>query len=272
MTVFQTPSVSVVIPTWNRVATLGAAIGSALSQSNVDLEVLVCDDGSTDGSREMVTGIANPRVRWVWGPRGGRPAIPRNRGIREARGEWIAFLDSDDQWLPGKIEEQLSAAARLGVGAVCTNAWHVGPSINGRALGGPGVDARLGWLGRLRRNDIHCSSVLVRRSLLVRTGGFPEEQGLTVGEDYAAWLRVIAFTDFAYLGRPSITYFDDPRTTVRAQSVDGWTQQTRVLDSFLRWSEDQPDGVPPPMIVAARAMRGYAAFRRTIRPLLRRGR
>ena len=92
------PSVSVIIPTWNRAHTLPRAIESVLSQSLPILEVLICDDGSTDGTAEAVMAMArqDPRIRWLPGERGGRPAIPRNRGIRESRGEWLAFLDSDD--------------------------------------------------------------------------------------------------------------------------------------------------------------------------------
>ena len=98
--------VSVIIPTYNRQHTLLAAIQSALSQTLPPLEVLVCDDGSTDGSAEAVAALDDPRVRWLTGPHAGYPAVPRNRGLREARGEWVAFLDDDDVWLPEKLAVQ----------------------------------------------------------------------------------------------------------------------------------------------------------------------
>src|SRR5262249_7122187 len=106
-TMSHEPSVSVIIPTWNRAATVMAAVESALAQTHAPLEVLVCDDGSSDDSAQRVGALPDPRVRWLPGPRGGRPAIPRNRGIAAARGEWLAFLDSDDEWLPDKLERQL---------------------------------------------------------------------------------------------------------------------------------------------------------------------
>src|SRR4051794_13419670 len=100
-------SVSVIIPTWNRAATLGPAIQSVLNQTYPPREVLVCDDGSTDNSVDVVAQLDDQRIRWLPGGRGGRPAIPRNRGIGAATGEWLAFLDSDDEWLPDKLERQL---------------------------------------------------------------------------------------------------------------------------------------------------------------------
>src|SRR5512135_2903291 len=127
------PSVSVIIPTWNRRETLERAVRSALDQTVVPQEVLVCDDGSTDDSRRIVEAIGDPRVRWVEGPRGGRPAIPRNRGIRESSGEWLAFLDSDDEWMRDKLARQLAAAAGSGCRAVCTNAERF---IPGRGVAG----------------------------------------------------------------------------------------------------------------------------------------
>jgi len=127
-------SVSVVIPTWNRADRLVEAIRSALEQSAPVLEVLICDDGSTDDSAERVATLAavDPRVRWLPGARGGRPAIPRNRGIAASRGEWLAFLDSDDTWLPGKLEAQLAAARGQGCAAVSSNALRM---VDGRDAG-----------------------------------------------------------------------------------------------------------------------------------------
>ena len=97
------PRISVVIPTYNRAAYLAGAIESALGQDCGDTEILVVDDGSRDASREVVAPYADSgRVRYVWQENAGVSAA-RNRGIREARGEFVAFLDSDDAWLPGHL-------------------------------------------------------------------------------------------------------------------------------------------------------------------------
>src|SRR5262249_41192076 len=79
---------------------------SALAQTHASLEVLVCDDGSSDDTEQRVRAMSDPRVRWLPGPRGGRPAIPRNRGIAAARGEWLRLPDTAAQWPPGKPGRQ----------------------------------------------------------------------------------------------------------------------------------------------------------------------
>src|SRR4051812_39458766 len=109
------PMVSVIIPTFNREHCLAASVKSALEQKGSDgrnyasLEVIVVDDGSTDQTREMLqkTFSLDPRFKYVYQANGGVSAA-RNRGLREARGEFIAFLDSDDIWLPGKLVLQIT--------------------------------------------------------------------------------------------------------------------------------------------------------------------
>src|SRR5438552_105599 len=115
-------TVSVIIPTWNRAATIGQAIRSALDQTHPPFEILVCDDGSTDNTEEIVRLFGNPKLVWLPNKRAGRPAIPRNAGLRNYRGEWVAFLDSDDEWAENKLEVQLAIARKRNVKALCTNA------------------------------------------------------------------------------------------------------------------------------------------------------
>ena len=104
-------TVSVVIPCYNREGILGRAIRSALAQTVPPLEIVVVDDGSTDGSADVARGFGGC-VRVIEQPNGGAAAA-RNRGIEAARGDWIAFLDSDDEWHPEKLALQLAAAERF---------------------------------------------------------------------------------------------------------------------------------------------------------------
>ena len=101
------PVFSVVIPTYNRADKVCRALKSVLNQSFVDFEILVMDDGSTDNTCEVVKGFTDPRIKYEWAENFGGPAAPRNRGLRLAQGKYVAFLDSDDWWMPNKLEESL---------------------------------------------------------------------------------------------------------------------------------------------------------------------
>jgi glycosyltransferase involved in cell wall biosynthesis len=103
--------VSVVIPTYNRVNVIERAVASALMQSTRDLEVIVVDDGSSDGTEELVAGIGDRRVRYLRRDVRGGGSAARNTGLSQARGEFLAFLDSDDEWLPDKLAHQLESVA-----------------------------------------------------------------------------------------------------------------------------------------------------------------
>ncbi|MGN1235305.1 MAG: glycosyltransferase family 2 protein [Christensenellaceae bacterium] len=109
--------VSVIIPSYNRAATLLRAMQSVLSQSYTDLELIVVDDGSKDETKEVVSSVADPRVRYVYQENGGA-CKARNRGIEEARGELIAFQDSDDEWLEGKLARQVRYMEETGADMV----------------------------------------------------------------------------------------------------------------------------------------------------------
>ena len=120
------PSVTVVIPCFNAAPFLRATLESALNQSHAPCEVLVIDDGSTDQSAAIAASYGPP-VRVISQANQGE-SVARNRGIEEARGSWIAFLDSDDLWMPEKLERQLTAA-QPGVACIHTNFRPFVPTI-----------------------------------------------------------------------------------------------------------------------------------------------
>jgi len=261
-------TVSVIIPTWNRAHCIEAAVSSALDQTHPPLEVLVCDDGSDDDTQARIRSMADERVRWVSGPRGGRPAIPRNRGIAAAKGEWLAFLDSDDQWLPDKLARQTAVVEASGNRASCTDAWRVVPGHGGRVPLHGGMTGPLTWKMLLTRNKVICSSALVHRSLLKTAEGFPESKDLTALEDYALWLRVSAMTDFDYIAEPLAAYRDDPAHSVRAVGADGWSQRITVLNDFLAWCDRASSCVPKDYVEAARRQLRTARLRRVARKMI----
>ena len=102
--------VSVIIPTYNRETTILRAVQSVLDQTYSNLEVLVIDDGSTDGTAEIVNGIVDERVKYIVLEKNGGPSNARNVGVQMAEGEWIAFQDSDDCWHKDKLEAQMAYA------------------------------------------------------------------------------------------------------------------------------------------------------------------
>ena len=266
-------AVSVIIPTWNRAATIAAAIDSALYQTHPPLEVLVCDDGSTDDTEACVRRMSDPRIRWLPGPRGGRPAIPRNRGIAAARGDWLAFLDSDDEWLPDKLRTQLDILSKSGRRGSCTNAWR---SVAGERQPDPLLDAPqevLGFATMLAGNMVVCSSALIHRSLAATTEGFPEQKHLTAIEDYALWLRVSTLTEFDCVATPLVLYRDDPVTSVRAEGLAGHDQKIEILVDFLAWCHRHPSWRTLRASLAARRYRfDYKLWRAGEVPLAERGR
>lgn len=125
----NSPTVSVVIPTYNRAHLTGRAIRSVLNQTYHDFEIIVVDDGSTDNTEEVIKKIQeqDKRIRYIQHEKNKGAAAARNTGIKAAQGEYIAFQDSDDEWLPEKLEKQMKAfaTAPAGVGVVYTGHWRI---------------------------------------------------------------------------------------------------------------------------------------------------
>lgn len=232
--------VSVIIPTYNRKEYVVRAVGSVLAQTYQLFEILICDDGSTDGTAEAVAEIHDSRVRWIPGARNsGLPAVPRNRGIAESTGEWVAFLDSDDEWEPEKLETQMRIVEGNGAQAVCTNAYR---AVSGERMQKFLIEhapKRVVFSDLLHTNTVICSSVLMRRELLVLTGGFPKDTALRAAEDYALWLCLATETDIIFIDRPLLTYRDEPASSVRGVSADpyrtGMQQHIAALKYCISW-------------------------------------
>ncbi len=230
-------SVSVIIPTWNRSNFLLDAITSVLNQSTPVLEVLVCDDGSTDSSEQLVNSINDSRVRWIPGVHSGLPAAPRNRGIEVAKGEWIAFLDSDDVWFKRKIEVQLNYANSNGALALSTNAIisNVKNNLKEQFFDDTKSIERIKFSNLALANKIITSSVLIHKSLLDRIGSFSEEKSLRAIEDYDLWLRAATFTDFLYISEPLVQYTDNIESSIRLGGVSYLRQKIIILRSYAVW-------------------------------------
>lgn len=193
--------VSVIIPTYNRAHLLERAVQSVLSQSYRDLEVVIVDDGSVDETDSVLSTLLDrygtKTIRTFRVSHGG-VSKARNEGIKRSQGEWISFLDSDDYWLPRKLERQLTYLAgkpSLQVGHTdemwLKNGMRINQSKKHRKWEG--------WffLPSLQLCLISPSTVLLHRSVLEEVGSFDER--FLVVEDYELWLRVTARFPIGYL-------------------------------------------------------------------------
>lgn len=232
-------TVSVIIPTYNRAYCIEKSINSALQQTYPVLEVLVCDDGSTDNTEEIVQAINDDRVKFIKCGRNGRPAEPRNIGIRESKGDWIGFLDSDDEWLPTKIELQIKAVQEQRCKAVCSDAYRYIPEQGNVGLLVNINPTVITFNDLVRNNWIACSTVLIHRSLLEWINGFTNNEALIVGEDYAYWLRVLTHTNFAFVAQPLLVYSDSPQTSIRSRQKNPWATRYAVFMDFLQWAQQK---------------------------------
>ena len=124
----KTPLVSVIIPTYNRANLLKRAIKSVLDQTYKNLEIIIVDDGSTDNTKDIVKTFSDPRIQYIRLPENRGVSSARNMGIKKSRGDFIAFLDSDDEFLPEKLEKQSEIFRSLSKnsGLIFTNLWNLG--------------------------------------------------------------------------------------------------------------------------------------------------
>ena len=196
------PFVSIIIPTYQNCNRLKIALNSVLSQTYNDYEVLVMDDGSTDGTREMISSFKDSRIFYNWEENSGGPAKPRNRGIKLSKGNWIAFLDSDDSWKSNKLKiciENISEKVDL----IYHNLEIVYSSykIFKRKTARTRKLKKPVLIDLLINDNLICnSSVVVRKHLLDKVGGINESKNLVAAEDYNTWLRIANLTDkFVYL-------------------------------------------------------------------------
>jgi glycosyltransferase involved in cell wall biosynthesis len=186
----MTPPVAVIIPAFNRAHLIERAVFSVLSQTWRDFELVVVDDGSTDGTPALpVFQMPDLRLRFVRFAENRGVSFARNAGVRETASPWIAFLDSDDEWFPQKLEKQMRyVSAHPDVNIHQTRELWI---RNGVRVNPPRTHEKAAgdlFAASLRRCMITPSSVMLKRELFLQTGGFNES--LTACEDYDLWLRI----------------------------------------------------------------------------------
>jgi len=231
------PAVSILMPTFNRLEFLPAAIESVFGQSFPDWELIIADDGSGSDTRAYLQSLAHPRVRVLWLAHSGRPAVMLNAALRAARGEYVAFLDSDDVWQPRKLEVQLASlrrhpARRWG----CTGFALINAAGEPLAPRGAACTAPSGWVRERVLTDavIAMPTLIVARDLLEQVG--PLDEALVMCQEDDLWLRLAAASE--------LDGVNEPLTLVRRHGMHGgsdiiaWRDRRRVVEKALRNTDD----------------------------------
>jgi glycosyltransferase involved in cell wall biosynthesis len=276
----------VVIPAYNRAATIGAAIASVLRQTWRDFELVVVDDGSTDGTLEAARAVADPRLRVVAAPRNLGAAGARNLGVAEARGTWVAFQDSDDEWLPEKLAKQMARLATPPPDGAEWGGCYCGLLTVGALDARPGERTTLRYVPDpslalvegdildtlLAGNVISTQTLVVRRDLFLDLGRFDE--ATTPIEDWDFALRLANRGPIAFVDEPLVHQHFSP------DSITRWTKRRvesrqRLLDKNMNLYSPRPQRLAWQYYVLAgdsrmagdlAAARHYLALARKIRP------
>ena len=198
------PQVSIVMAAYNHGAFISMAIESALAQTLGDIEILIVDDGSTDSTPEVVSPyLADPRVRYFRQNNQGQ-ASAKNFGISQASGEFVAFLDADDIWMPRKLERQIPLFADTMVGVVHCLREIIDPQGCKRPYR-PRSLPRGDVINEMFIDNFVCfSSSIVRRACFKELGVFDER--LRLGIDYELWLRLASRYAFDHIDEPLVSY------------------------------------------------------------------
>ncbi|MDR3574631.1 MAG: glycosyltransferase family 2 protein [Anaerolineaceae bacterium] len=220
------PSITVVIPLYNKEKSIIRAINSVLNQTEQNFELIVVNDGSTDHSATVVENLnAGDKVRLVNQENGGECAA-RNRGIKEANNALIAFLDADDEWMPGFLEAILALQAQFPEAEVFGTSYYKQDDHGNLFLPRVGIDFGAGWKGIIpnffdafsMNNQICASSIAATKAILNKVGGFPI--GVKYGGDIDTFIRLSTVCKIAYDNRPLSKVYLDAENRVSVLTHD----------------------------------------------------
>lgn len=242
--------VSVVIPAYNCVRFVAEAVQSVLDQDYGETEVIVVDDGSTDGTLEVLKGFGDSIC--LIAQKNAGPPVARNNGLRAARGEYVAFLDADDVWTQGKIAAQVAHfEAHPDVGTVVTN-WHVWPAepdgsyrrpaFFAEPMRDPSLDERYsGWLyNRLLFDcELLTTTVMMRASVVQAIGNF--DVAMFNGDDYDYWIRAARVAKISRLKDIGALYRIVPGSVSRKPQARNYEYEV-IQKALGRWGLVGPDG------------------------------
>jgi glycosyltransferase involved in cell wall biosynthesis len=225
------PKVSIIIPTYNRGENLRICLNSLVEQTYKNFEVIICDDGSTDDTKNVIQDfVSKLDVVYDYDINWGGPARPRNRGIRISKGDFIAFLDSDDWWYPNKLEVCLPYLSDYDLVYHDLDIYNSTGKSNGVAKG----RVLIGNISRdlvVNGNGINNSSVLIKKSIVNLTGEITEDTNLVAVEDFDYWIRIAKVTDrFKYINQSLGAYWEGENISYSTKQIE---RAKSLLDKYI---------------------------------------
>lgn len=205
---FKDLLISIIIPVYNREFTVGRAIQSVLNQTYSNFELIIVDDASTDGTAEIINSFQDSRIRFFQLKKNQGAPAARNFGINQANGEWIAFQDSDDVWLPDKLEKQIEIIKKLKKPCIVYTSFY--RYKQGKVEYIPDKKDRRNKSGIIHKelllgNFITTQTVLAAKECLVKVGGFAVDMPRL--QDWELWLRLSKFYPFYWIDEPLVDVF-----------------------------------------------------------------
>lgn len=225
------PAVSVIVPAYNAMPYLKETVESVLNQTYTDFELLIINDGSTDTTSEWVSQVSDPRVKLISQNQQG-VATARNKGIKHAQGEYIAFLDADDLWISTKLEKQIECLEKSPAAGLAS-CWINLIDEHGNLIGDTvTVQLREDTLENiLLSNFIFCGSTpVVRRRCFETVGQF--DQSLAPVEDWDMWIRIAFHYSFAIVKEPLLLYRQHPQMSSRKYLITASQADKVIAKSF----------------------------------------
>ena len=227
--------VSVVIPLYNKARHIGRAVESVLRQTHTVFDLVIVDDGSTDLSVQRVLEFSDPRIRLIRQENAG-VSVARNRGVAEARGEWVGFLDADDEWLPDFLETVVRLHAQFPEAKVCGTAYAM-QSVTGKLTPVKSVNTDYAslinfWQAATVAQPIHPSSMLVDKCALVAGGGFDPK--LIRLEDTELLVRMALRHPIAYSPEVKVVYHMEAENRTDGYLYSGVYPFFQAARAFLK--------------------------------------
>lgn len=224
---------SVIIPTYNRAELLGRALRSLVAQTYKNFEVIVCDDGSVDHTKEVVESFKNDlNIKYIWEENWGGPARPRNNGIKAASSEWICFLDDDDWWYSNKLSYVNNYLDKADIIHHDLDRFDAkGKKV--RKLKGRQLERPV-FIDLITRGNALCtSSVVVKRELLEKVNLFDEDRNLIASEDFDTWLKISRVTEkFLYINKSLGAYWISG-TNISRSAEDYCNRQNYLYQKYF---------------------------------------